>query len=69
MTDIWQKNVSVKHQDIKWNPAVEQWCCEMCGRTSDHGMLEDARVELEQFDCLSSIDLLKVRGTSVDSSR
>jgi hypothetical protein len=48
----------VKHQEIKWNSTVEEWFCEECGWTSDHVTLEDARVELEQYDCeLSSIDL------------
>jgi hypothetical protein len=47
----------LKHQEIKWDSVVEEWFCERCGRTSDHVTLEDARVELEQYDCESSIDL------------
>lgn len=41
----------LQHREIKWNPVTEQWSCTICARSSDHTTIEDARVELEQFDC------------------
>jgi hypothetical protein len=41
----------VKHNELRWNPHTQEWFCAACGRTSDHMTEEDARVELEYFDC------------------
>jgi hypothetical protein len=41
----------MKHQDVRWNPANEEWFCAMCGRTSDHHVKQDAQWEFEQFEC------------------
>jgi hypothetical protein len=41
----------MKHPTIRWNPAILQWFCTTCGRTSDHVSEQDARVELDLHDC------------------
>jgi hypothetical protein len=41
----------MKHSKIVWNFNVRQWFCTKCGRTSDHVAEQEARVELDQFDC------------------
>jgi hypothetical protein len=41
----------MKHRNIRWNPELQEWFCVRCGRTSDHAMLDDAQVEMEQFEC------------------
>jgi hypothetical protein len=41
----------MKHSKIVWNFNIKQWFCTICGRTSDHGAEQDARFELNQFDC------------------
>lgn len=47
----------MKHLTIRWNPAILQWFCTTCGRTSDHVSEQDARVELDQHDCqIPSVD-------------
>jgi len=40
-----------KHEVVIWNPATQEWFCTKCGRTSDHTLESDARVELEQYEC------------------
>jgi hypothetical protein len=40
-----------KHNNIRWNPATQEWFCVSCGVTSDHDHERDARVELEQYEC------------------
>jgi len=42
---------SMKHKNIRWNPATQEWFCLACGRTSDHANEQDARIELEQYEC------------------
>jgi len=39
------------HLKIVWNFNTKQWFCTTCGRTSDHVIEHEARVELNQFDC------------------
>ena len=41
----------MKHLVIRWNPAIQEWFCIECGRTSDKISEEDARVELDEHDC------------------
>jgi hypothetical protein len=41
----------IKHPKIVRNLDIEQWFCATCGRTSDHVTEQDARAELDQFDC------------------
>jgi hypothetical protein len=41
----------MKHPELRWNPALEEWFCVKCGRTSDHINQEDAKTELEFFEC------------------
>lgn len=41
----------MKHKQISWNPATQEWFCTKCGRTSDHISEKDARFELEQYEC------------------
>jgi hypothetical protein len=41
----------MKHRNIRWNTELQEWFCVRCGRTSDHAMLDDAQVEMEQFEC------------------
>jgi hypothetical protein len=41
----------MKHEDIRWNPELQEWFCVRCGRTSDHLVRGDAEVEMEQFEC------------------
>jgi hypothetical protein len=41
----------MKHLNIRWNPELQEWFCVKCGQTSDHAVLHDAQVEMEQFDC------------------
>jgi hypothetical protein len=41
----------MKHSKIVWNLNTKQWFCTACGRTSDHVAEQDARVELDPFDC------------------
>ncbi len=43
---------NMPHTEIRWNPGTQEWFCKRCGHTSDHVVEADARVELEQFDCL-----------------
>ena len=40
------------HESVLWNPTIEGWYCPKCGRTSDHITIEDARVEIQQFECV-----------------
>jgi hypothetical protein len=37
--------------EIRWNPALEEWFCAICGRVSDHLVHEDAKGEMELFKC------------------
>jgi hypothetical protein len=41
----------MKHLHIRWNPDLQEWFCLRCGQTSDHAILHDAQVEMEQFEC------------------
>ena len=43
--------MTAKHAELRWNPATLEWYCVRCGRTSDHITVQDAEVELNQFDC------------------
>jgi hypothetical protein len=56
----------MKHENIRWNPATQEWFCAKCGRTSDHSKELDARFELEQYECnFPAVNLPKVSfGTS-----
>jgi hypothetical protein len=42
---------SMKHLKIIWNPAIKQWFCSKCGRTSDHVSELQARAELDRCEC------------------
>jgi hypothetical protein len=42
---------TLKHADVLWNEEIQEWFCAKCGRTSDHIAVQDAEVELNQFDC------------------
>ena len=39
------------HEYLRWSPEIQQWLCITCGRTSDHGDLKDARMEIELHAC------------------
>jgi hypothetical protein len=56
----------MKHENIRWNPATQEWFCAKCGRTSDHSKEPDARFELEQYECnFPSVSMPKISfGTS-----
>jgi len=41
----------MKHENIRWNPATQEWFCPKCGRTSDHANEQDAHTELERYEC------------------
>ena len=41
----------MKHLNIRWNPELQEWFCLSCGQTSDHAILHDAQIEMEQFEC------------------
>lgn len=41
----------MKHPELRWNPALQEWFCVKCGRTSDHSDYENAKIELEFFEC------------------
>jgi hypothetical protein len=41
----------MKHRNISWNPATQEWFCTKCGRTSDRLTEQGARVELELYEC------------------
>jgi hypothetical protein len=41
----------MRHPKIVWNFNIRQWFCTTCGQTSDHAVEQDARGELDQFDC------------------
>jgi len=41
----------MKHENIIWNPATENWFCKKCGRTSDQLSVEEAQGELDQHEC------------------
>ena len=41
----------MKHEQISWNPATQEWFCLKCGRTSDHVGEQDAHTELDLYDC------------------
>ncbi len=42
---------ATQHREVRWNPATQEWFCIRCGRTSDHTFEDDARQELENFEC------------------
>jgi hypothetical protein len=41
----------MKHENIVWNPGTQNWFCKKCGRTSDKVSVEDALIELDQYEC------------------
>ncbi len=41
----------MKHEQIIWNPAIQEWFCLRCGRTSDHIGEQDAHLELDLYEC------------------
>jgi hypothetical protein len=41
----------MKHQNLIWNPRTREWFCTRCGRTSDYTSVQDAHVELDQYEC------------------
>jgi hypothetical protein len=41
----------MKHAKMLWNFNIRQRFCTTCGRTSDHVVELDARIEMDQFDC------------------
>jgi hypothetical protein len=41
----------MKHEVVLWNRNTQEWFCLKCGGTSDHAAEEDARTELDLFDC------------------
>jgi hypothetical protein len=48
----------MKHLSVRWNPATREWYCTNCGRTSDHTSVQEAHVELDQYDCqLTSVEV------------
>ena len=48
----------MKHLSVRWNPATREWYCTRCGRTSDHTSVQEAHVELDQYDCqLTSVEV------------
>ena len=47
---------NMRHKEIKWNPSTREWFCVICGQTSDHQTEQDARRELEQFECKPSYE-------------
>ena len=51
----------MKHLSVRWNPATSEWYCTSCGRTSDHTSVQDAHIELDQYDCqLTSVEASSV---------
>ncbi|HEX3351484.1 MAG: hypothetical protein ACRD3H_18460 [Terriglobales bacterium] len=55
----------MKHENIRWNPATQEWYCTKCGRTSDHTNELDAHSELEQFECsIPWVDIAEVLSDS-----
>jgi len=49
---------AMKHLSVHWNPATREWYCARCGRTSDHTSVQEAHVELDQYDCqLTSVEI------------
>lgn len=48
----------MKHLSVRWNPATREWYCARCGRTSDYTSVQEANVELDQYDCkLASVEV------------
>jgi hypothetical protein len=48
----------MKHLSVRWNPATREWYCTRCGRTSDRTSVQEAHVELDQYDCrLTSVEV------------
>jgi len=50
----------MKHEQIRWNPAHNEWFCVKCGRSSNHKSDVDAHFELNQFECSFSSTSLAV---------
>jgi hypothetical protein len=47
----------MKHDNLRRNPGTREWFCTKCGRTSDQVSANDARRELDQYDCkIPSVD-------------
>ena len=47
----------MKHPAIKWNPGTREYFCTTCGRTSREETIQDAREQLEQYECeIPSVD-------------
>jgi len=56
---------SMKHEQIVWNPAIQEWFCSRCGRTSDHVGKQDALVELDLYEC--HIPWVEMPGAGVET--
>jgi hypothetical protein len=41
----------MRHENIVWNPGTENWFCQKCGRTSDQQTVQEAQLELDQYEC------------------
>ena len=54
----------MKHQEIRWNPELEEWLCIRCGCTSDHITKEDAETEMEFSSAAGSVTSFRFRGCS-----
>ena len=47
----------MKHEGLRWNPAIQVWFCTRCGRTSSEASVFDAQGELDRQECrVPSID-------------
>ena len=54
----------MKHLNVRWNPATNEWFCPKCGHTSDHASVDAAHVELDQYECeISSEGPIAAAGT------
>ena len=42
---------SFLHEDVRWNPELQEWFCAKCGRTSDRKAQADAVEELSVVEC------------------
>lgn len=41
----------MKHEGLRWNPAIQVWFCTRCGRTSSEASVFDAQKELDRQEC------------------
>jgi len=54
----WQRSLieviallTMKHVQLRWNPATSEHFCTSCGRTSQAISIVDAQAQLEQYEC------------------